>query len=75
MPGTHTQSDYLLSLLTEKEAAQLLGLSIRTLQAWRYRKEGPPFIKMSGRAIRYQRSDLIAWADHLRVVEAPHAKK
>jgi predicted DNA-binding transcriptional regulator AlpA len=48
--------------LTEKQAARLLSISHRTMQAWRRSGLGPPFIKL-GRAVRYRRGDLIAWAD------------
>jgi hypothetical protein len=50
------------ALLTENEAAELLGLSARTLQAWRTAKCGPPYTKL-GRAIRYVRRWLIEWYD------------
>ncbi len=50
------------SLLKENEAAELLDISVRTLQSWRLRFAGPPFVHV-GRAIRYRRRDLIAWID------------
>lgn len=46
-------------LLTEKEAAERLGLSVRTLQAWRQRGLGPEYVKLS-RAIRYRPESLDA---------------
>jgi hypothetical protein len=49
-------------LLKEEDAAHLLSLSVRTLQAWRVRMAGPPFVQ-AGRAVRYRRRDLIAWID------------
>jgi hypothetical protein len=49
-------------LLTERQAAILLGHPVRTLQAWRYRGGGPKFVKAS-RSIRYRRRDLIAWIE------------
>lgn len=49
-------------LLTEMQAADVLRLSSRTLQAWRSRDVGPPFVR-AGRAIRYRRSALMTWAD------------
>ena len=49
-------------LLTETQASELTGLSVRTLQAWRVRGEGPVFVKL-GRAVRYRRRDLLAWVD------------
>lgn len=50
------------ALLTEVDAADLLRLSIRTLQSWRARDFGPAFIR-AGRAIRYRRNDIIKWVD------------
>jgi hypothetical protein len=49
-------------LLTEVGAADLLSLSVRTLQAWRARAFGPAFVR-AGRAVRYRRRDLLAWMD------------
>ena len=48
--------------LNETQAAQLLGLSVRTLQAWRVRGGGPRYCKV-GRAVRYQRKVLIAFQE------------
>jgi predicted DNA-binding transcriptional regulator AlpA len=50
------------ALLNEVHAAELLGISVRTLQSWRTRRAGPAFVRV-GRAIRYRRRDLIAWID------------
>jgi DNA-binding transcriptional MerR regulator len=50
------------ALLAEVYAAELLGLSSRTLQAWRTKGIGPAFVR-AGRAVRYRRRDLIAWMD------------
>lgn len=45
-------------LLTPAQAAKILRVKTRTLQAWRYRGGGPPYVKLGLRAIRYRRSDL-----------------
>jgi hypothetical protein len=50
------------ALLAETQAADLLNLSSRTLQAWRVKGTGPAFIR-AGRAIRYRRRDLISWIE------------
>jgi hypothetical protein len=50
------------TLLREQDAADLLCLSVRTLQSWRFRRAGPPFVQV-GRAVRYRRRDLITWID------------
>lgn len=49
-------------LLTEKQAAELLGFSRRTLQGWRS-EGGPglPFVRISKGCVRYRRSDIEAW--------------
>jgi hypothetical protein len=49
-------------LLTEIQAAKVLNLSSRTLQAWRIRNTGPSFVQ-AGRAVRYRRRDLLLWID------------
>ena len=46
------------ALLTEVQAAEVLNISIRTLQAWRLRGGGPLFVRLSGRAVRYRNGDL-----------------
>ncbi|MGH3426018.1 MAG: helix-turn-helix transcriptional regulator [Mycobacteriales bacterium] len=46
--------------MREREVAELLGCSIRTLQGWRWRGGGPPFIRV-GRSVRYDPSGLRAW--------------
>jgi len=43
--------------LTERELAQLLSLSIRTLQDWRRRGCGPKYLKL-GKAVRYPSSEV-----------------
>jgi excisionase family DNA binding protein len=43
--------------LSTAEAAQLLGVSKKHLEALRARGEGPPFMRV-GRAVRYKSTDL-----------------
>lgn len=50
-------------LLAEKTAAKLLALSPRTLRNWRVQGNGPKFVKVSKRAIRYRYGDLIKWSE------------
>jgi hypothetical protein len=44
-------------VLTEKETAALLRISVKALQGWRSRGGGPKFLKL-GRCVRYRRGDL-----------------
>jgi hypothetical protein len=46
--------------VSENQAAEFLGVSVRTLQAWRVRGGGPRYLKI-GRAVRYQRRELVAY--------------
>jgi excisionase family DNA binding protein len=53
-------SNYRGRLLTESEVADLLKISVRTLQAWRVRGGGPGFLKI-GRAVRYSLNEIEEW--------------
>lgn len=48
--------------LDERQAAEYLSLSPRTLQTWRQRGNGPRFLKL-GRSVRYRRADLDAFIE------------
>jgi len=45
-------------LMDQKEVASLLGVSVKTLECWRWKKHGPRFIKV-GRLARYRMSDVM----------------
>jgi predicted DNA-binding transcriptional regulator AlpA len=47
-------------LLTPKEAANFLRLSVSWLAKARMRGDGPPYVKL-GRAIRYRKGALVQW--------------
>jgi excisionase family DNA binding protein len=58
--ATSTDSDRApdsVRALTEREAAEVLGLSVTTLRAWRHRGKGPRFLRL-GRSVRYLPSDV-----------------
>lgn len=50
------------SLLNQKQAARVLGISVRTLERHRVAGTGPRWARL-GRLVRYQQSDLTAWVD------------
>ena len=50
----------LTRLNNESEEAARLHLSKRTLQAWRVRGDGPPYLKV-GRAVRYDPRQTDEW--------------
>lgn len=63
-----------LDLKTEYEAAQMLGLSVRTLQAMRVRGSELPYVKL-GKAVRYRGADLLSYIEKSTVrppAEADH---
>ena len=47
-------------LLETVHAADELGLSPRTLEGWRRRGEGPPYLKI-GRRVKYRPEDIEAY--------------
>lgn len=64
--ATRTTASAAVLLLTEIQAAEALGLSVRLLQQMRYNGGGPRFAKI-GRAVRYPVKELQAWTEeHLR---------
>lgn len=54
------------ALLYPVEAAYLLGLSNRTLEAARLKGGGVPYFRLGRRAIRYRRRDIFDWAEARR---------
>jgi len=50
-------------LLCEKRAAELLGFTPRFLQSRRMRGDGPQYVRISQRAIRYRVTDLEKWVE------------
>ena len=46
------------TLLTPRQAAALLGISVRCLENWRHRGGGPQFVRISSRCTRYRRGTI-----------------
>lgn len=49
-----------MSLLNTRQAAEFLGVQYNTLNAWRYLKRGPKFVKL-GALVRYDEAELNAY--------------
>jgi predicted DNA-binding transcriptional regulator AlpA len=49
--------------LTPKQVAQLTGFSVKTLERYRHRGLGPPYVKVN-RSIRYLVSDVREWMEN-----------
>ena len=60
-------------LLTSKQAAEYLGLSPETLNQWRSKlkttgvQQGPKYVKLAAKAVRYHQDDLDAWVKERKV--------
>jgi predicted DNA-binding transcriptional regulator AlpA len=52
-------------MLREREVAEQLGVSERTLQGWRWRGGGPPFVRIGG-AVRYEPAEVRVWLEAQR---------
>ncbi len=52
-------------LYRESEVAPFFGVSHWTLQTWRRQGEGPPYVKVGSRSIRYRGKQLLVWLDSL----------
>lgn len=49
------------TFLNEQQAAELLSISVKTLQRWRWKKVGPEWCKL-GKRVAYPKDKLINWA-------------
>lgn len=49
------------TLLDTPSAAKVLGVRPRTLEDWRRRGGGPPYIRVSATCVRYSLDPLEAW--------------
>lgn len=56
-------------LLKREQVAELLGLSVDTLDRWAGKKKGPRFIRFGPREVRYRLVDILAWQSLLEAME------
>jgi predicted DNA-binding transcriptional regulator AlpA len=50
-------------LITEEQVAKLLTVSVSTVKRLRVSGEGPRFIRISPRVVRYRRRDVLDWME------------
>lgn len=62
-----------MPLLTPEEVAARLKIPRATLHQWRYRREGPPAIRV-GRHLRYPEDEYEAWLKSLAKAEQTQAR-
>jgi excisionase family DNA binding protein len=48
-------------LLAPQEVADILGVQVSTLVRWRRLKQGPPYVRVGHRTVRYQPEAIEAW--------------
>ena len=65
--------DRLVRLLTPGEFADLISVSEATVERWRGQGEGPPFVKVSGKVVRYREVDVQAFIAARLVVSTAQA--
>jgi predicted DNA-binding transcriptional regulator AlpA len=58
-----TTTEKMSLLLTDRQAAVALGVSRRTLQAWRLINLGPQITRVGPRLVRYKVEDINNWID------------
>jgi predicted DNA-binding transcriptional regulator AlpA len=49
-------------LLTERDIAHLISMSVASVRRWRLLRQGPKYIKI-GAAVRYKPEDISAWLE------------
>jgi hypothetical protein len=49
--------------LSERQIQEEYNISARTLQGWRTRKKGPPYRKVAGTLVRYDRAEFERWLE------------
>ena len=62
-------------LYTPAQVSEMLGMSVKTLEKWRWERRNLPYVKL-GAAVRYKESDLEAWLDeHATALQAVSCAK
>ncbi|QXM25477.1 helix-turn-helix domain-containing protein [Elioraea tepida] len=56
----------MMKLLSSDEVAEILGVSLRTLERMRIDGQGPAYVRLSPRRIAYAERDVIEWIERRR---------
>jgi predicted DNA-binding transcriptional regulator AlpA len=56
-------------LMKISEVAEFMGVTEAVIYEWRRMGEGPPFLHITARTVRYDRDDVIEWARSHRVAK------
>jgi excisionase family DNA binding protein len=49
-------------MLSYRDAARMLGVSVSTVHTWAYRRQ-VPHVRLSARVVRFRRAELERWLD------------
>ena len=49
------------SLLSQRQLADILGVSCRTIEGWRRDGTGPEYCRINGRLVRYRLGTVLEW--------------
>ena len=60
----NSKTSVLGKMMDQKQVAVMLGVSVKTLEYWRWKRTGPRFIKL-GRLARYLEADVMAFVQGL----------
>lgn len=54
-----------MDYLNSQQLADMLGVGLTTVEGWRRRGKGPPYVPVEG-SIRYLKADIEAWIERLK---------
>ena len=68
-PDDHENGTADDTLMTTEQLARMLGVDPSSVRRWRTSTpvQGPPFIRMSDRVVKYRRADVERWLNSRRV--------
>jgi predicted DNA-binding transcriptional regulator AlpA len=52
--------------IDEKEVSQIMGIAVQTLRNWRFKRVGPPYVKVS-KAVRYRVDEVIDFMERKKI--------
>ena len=60
-PSEIDSQEFWHALIDERVAADFLDVTPRSMQKWRQTGEGPPFVRISSRSVKYTRFNCRGW--------------
>jgi predicted DNA-binding transcriptional regulator AlpA len=63
----------IMNLIDQAAAAEYLGVAPKTMAQWRFRGDGPKYVKLSPKCVRYRKSDLEDYTEQRTVAHTTEA--